>query len=309
MIKHGLIGLLKIASILLISLVLVIRCSTEKQPHDEESSEKSEKSIERVVSLGGAMTEILYGLGAGDNIVGTDFSSLYPKEAQQTPKVGIWRSVTPESVLGLNPDLVAAMPDTGPDATLEKIKESGVNLYKPSADYSVEWTLKTIAELGEILFKEEEASVLKSKIESDLATFKTMQESKENIAEVTTLFIYMKGGKALIVGGNGTTAHSMIKQSGLRNLASNQKEWANVGPEYYLAQRPDFLIVSEQGLASIGGIESLKKSPGIGQMKALQENRVYVVDELAFLGYGPRVVEEQIKLYTYADSLSQILNH
>ena len=63
---------------------------------------------ERVVTLGGSVTEIVYGLGQGARLVGDDQSSLYPPEARRLPSVGYYRAVPVEGVLSLKPDLVLA---------------------------------------------------------------------------------------------------------------------------------------------------------------------------------------------------------
>ena len=56
---------------------------------------------ERVVTLGGSVTEIVYGLGQGARLVGDDQSSLYPPEARRLPSVGYYRAVPVEGVLSL----------------------------------------------------------------------------------------------------------------------------------------------------------------------------------------------------------------
>ena len=61
-----------------------------------------------MVTLGGSVTEIVYGLGQGARLVGDDQSSLYPPEARRLPSVGYYRAVPVEGVLSLKPDLVLA---------------------------------------------------------------------------------------------------------------------------------------------------------------------------------------------------------
>ena len=62
----------------------------------------------RIVSLGGAATEILYALGCGDRIVAVDVTSRYPAATREKPNVGYYRSLSAEGVLALNPDLIVA---------------------------------------------------------------------------------------------------------------------------------------------------------------------------------------------------------
>src|SRR4051812_20647211 len=77
------------------------------------------KDANRIVSVGGAVTEILYELGLKDRIVAVDTTSLYPVEAlKQKPNVGYMRALSAEGVLGLNPSLVLAIDGAGPKETI-----------------------------------------------------------------------------------------------------------------------------------------------------------------------------------------------
>lgn len=60
----------------------------------------------RVVAVGGAVTEIVYDLDAGANLVGVDTSSTYPELARQLPQVGYQRTLAAEGVVFLQPDLL-----------------------------------------------------------------------------------------------------------------------------------------------------------------------------------------------------------
>ena len=81
----------------------------------------SVKDASRIVSIGGAVTEILYALGLKDRVVAVDATSLYPDEAlKQKPSVGYFRALSAEGVLGLNPSLVLAIDGAGPKETVSR---------------------------------------------------------------------------------------------------------------------------------------------------------------------------------------------
>ena len=70
----------------------------------------------KIVSVGGDVTEILYGIGADDQVVATDTTSVYPTAAALTPKVGYVRRLSAEGVLSLEPDLILISGAAGPEA-------------------------------------------------------------------------------------------------------------------------------------------------------------------------------------------------
>jgi ABC-type hemin transport system substrate-binding protein len=86
---------------------------------------------QRIVSIGGAVTEILYRLGHADEIVGVDSTSLYPEEALKTKaNVGYVRALGAEGILSLNPTLVIASEGAGPPDALRLVEQAGVAIVR-----------------------------------------------------------------------------------------------------------------------------------------------------------------------------------
>ncbi len=68
------------------------------------------------------MTEIIYALGLGDRVVGSDISSHWPEEVKQLPRIGYPRTLSAEGILALRPDLLVTTPEAGPPAALEHLR-------------------------------------------------------------------------------------------------------------------------------------------------------------------------------------------
>ena len=92
----------------------------------------------RIVTLGGSVTEIVYALGAGDQVVGVDASSVYPEAATEKPSVGYFRQLPAEGVLSLDPSLVLALEGTGPPTVLDQLRSAGVRV-EVISDGEVVW--------------------------------------------------------------------------------------------------------------------------------------------------------------------------
>ena len=82
--------------------------------HDARNRDVTIADPARIISIGGAITEILYALGFEDRLAGVDATSLYPPAAlRDKPNVGYMRQLSAEGVLGLNPSLVLAVQGSG----------------------------------------------------------------------------------------------------------------------------------------------------------------------------------------------------
>ena len=137
--------------------------------HAVSGGTRAGHALRRIVSMGGTLTEIIYALGAGDQLVGTDASSLYPPEARQLPQVGYYRGFSVEGVASLHPDLVIAAAESGPPQALDGLKRLGIPLeliaLKPDLDHLVE----RIAELAKVLDRKPEGEALVKKLRRQVA--------------------------------------------------------------------------------------------------------------------------------------------
>ncbi|MCX8522141.1 MAG: ABC transporter substrate-binding protein, partial [Rhodoferax sp.] len=104
----------------------------------------------RLVSVGGALTEIVFALQANASLVGVDSTSLYPASAQQLPSVGYARSLSAEGVLALAPTHVIATEDAGPAAVLQQLSAAGIAVTVLAANHRFEGLLERIRRVGEL---------------------------------------------------------------------------------------------------------------------------------------------------------------
>lgn len=248
----------------------------------------------RIVCLGGTVSEIVYELGVGDQIVGVDVSSIYPPSLLKVPKVGYWKRVSAEGILALKPTHVVGMYDAGPDEALKQLEAAGVKVLRIKENFSHDGAMENVKSIAAFIGKKDAGQLMINDME-----MKNSEIDYQNITEPTdakVLFLYVRGAKVFLAGGQSTPADAMISLSGANNIASDLNGWTPVSSEFFVNAEPDLLILPASGLESLGGIEKLKTLPGISSLKAVQNNNVIVVDDNAFLGFGPRMYEELSKL-------------
>ena len=117
--------------------------------HDARDRDVTIDDPARIVSIGGAITEILYALGFEDRLAGVDATSLYPTAAlRDKPNVGYMRQLSAEGVLGLNPSLVLAMQGSGPKETMDVLDAAKVPLVLVPETFSEQGLLDKIKLVG-----------------------------------------------------------------------------------------------------------------------------------------------------------------
>ena len=88
----------------------------------------AEEPAQRIVSVGGSVTEIVYALGQEHRLVARDTTSNAPAAALELPDVGYVRRLSPEGLLSVNPDLILAEDGAGPPEALEVLRDSRIPL-------------------------------------------------------------------------------------------------------------------------------------------------------------------------------------
>ena len=244
----------------------------------------------RLVSIGGALTELVYALGAQGTLVGVDSTSLYPAAAQALPIVGYARTLAAEGLLSLNPSLIVATEDAGPPAVLRQLEAAGVPLHVLAAEHRFEGLIARSLKLGALLDRPAEAQALAMRLAADWrASLATVERLSSTGPAPRVLFILSHGMNQLRIGGQGTAADAMLSYAGARNALQGVTGYKPLTPEAVIAAAPDVILATEQGLLAIGGIDGLLKLPGLAQTPAGRARRVLAPEAMALLGFGPRL--------------------
>jgi len=242
----------------------------------------------RIVALGGTVTEVVYALGAQDQLVGVDQSSTYPAQAlTDKTNIGYYRFLTAEPVLATNPTLVLGTTDAGPAEVISQIEASGVTTLILPVDSSVDGAKAKITAIGQALGKDAAAAGLVSTLESDLASATALVATATSKPKV--MFVLIAGPGTVLVAGSGTEAQTMIEMAGGTNAVTGYPGYVPLTPEAALAANPDVILTMDSGLQGIGGVDGLLALPGLAQTPAGQAKRVVSMEDQLLLGFGPRL--------------------
>ena len=243
----------------------------------------------RVVSVGGAVTEIVYALGLSDRIVAVDSTSLFPEEAKGKPNVGYMRRLAPEPILALEPTLVLAVEDAGPPRVLQQLREAGVPVAMVPDQASPAGVLDKIARVASLLGAERKGEALAARLEAEFASLAAVVERLP--ARPRVLFLLSIGRGAPLAAGRDTAAAAIIELAGGINAVDAYDGYKPLSPEAAVAASPDVLLVSERSLRLLDGRAGVLRIPEIALTPAGRARRVVAMDGLLLLGFGPRTGE------------------
>ncbi|WP_082610245.1 ABC transporter substrate-binding protein [Bosea sp. Root381] len=242
---------------------------------------------ERIVSVGGVITEVIYALGLQDRVVGVDTTSQFPADAlRDKPSVGYVRALSAEGVLSLKPTLVMVVDGAGPPGAVSLLEESGVKIARISDDTSAEGVAAKIEAIGAVLGVAEPASRLAAQTRArfdELATLRSAISKKRRV-----LFVLSLQNGRVLVGGRNSSADAIIRHAGGINVADGIEGYKTITDEAIMAGAPDMILMMRNSSAHNPTAEEVFAMPAFAETPAAKDKRLTRMDGLYLLGFGPR---------------------
>ncbi|QQS43093.1 MAG: hemin ABC transporter substrate-binding protein [Acidobacteriota bacterium] len=278
------------------ALVFILTAATLLAGCSASAGETGKETPARIVTVGGSVTETAFALGAGDLVVATDTSSIFPEKATELPQIGYQRSISAEGVISQNPTLLLVSSEAGPPPALRQIESSGVKVVSIANENTIDGARAQIRKIAEALDRKPKGEELISELDNRLKEAQRCVESIDKRPRV--LFIYARGAGAVNVSGAGTAADSIIGLSGGENAIDGFVGFKPLTPEALVAAAPDVILIPERAMGSIGGLDGVKRLPGLSDTPAFRNGRFVVVDDLLLLGFSPRLGDAILELCT-----------
>ncbi|PWE33369.1 hemin ABC transporter substrate-binding protein [Maritimibacter sp. 55A14] len=240
----------------------------------------------RVIVAGGALTEIVFALGAGGRVVGADSTSTWPEAARALPQVGYFRDLAPEGLLSLTPDLLLAEYGVGPASTLDRLAAAGLRVaIGPDVQRAAEIPRK-IAFAGHELGRERAATALAASFRADLARISGQVARLKRSPRV--LFVLSLQSGAPVVGGAGTAAEEMILCAGGTNAGAEVTGYRPMSREAILAAAPEAVVMMDHQARSLGSAATVFARPEFAATPAARVGRAIALPGAYLVGMGPR---------------------
>lgn len=246
---------------------------------------------QRVVSIGGSITEIVYELGQQHRLIARDTTSTHPEPALDLPDVGYVRALSPEGVLSMNPGLVLAEADTGPPETLDVLREARIPLVLIPDAPTGAGILAKIRAVGAALEAETEAEALARKVAAQLDRARSRSAAIPDDARLRVLFVLSGQGGRLLAAGQGNAAAAVIEMAGATNALDGFDGFKQVSDEAIIAAAPDAILMMTRGGVVMVEDSEILTMPAIAATPAGIEGRVIRMNGQYLLGFGPRTAQ------------------
>ena len=258
-------------------------------PAAVRDADGAQNAPRRIISLVPALTEMLFAIGAGPQVVAVSSYDTYPPEAATRPRVGALLDPDVERVLSLTPDLVAIY---GSQSDLRRqLERAAIPIY----DYrhaALPDILLTIRDLGRVTGHVAGAETVATGIERDLAAVRARVGTT---APLRTVLVFGREPGALrniyASGGLGFLHDMLIAAGGVNVFADLKQQSVQATTELLLTRAPDVILEVREGPAYSGAqvTQAVADWSRLAAVPAVKHGRVHVVSGEGLVVPGPRV--------------------
>lgn len=261
-------------------------CGCRKKNFNENSKGKLSPESDfpvSIISLSPAATEILFSVGAQNQIAAVSDFSDYPPQAQNFPKVGGFdgNTLSLEKILAFKPDFVY-LTNGMHNFLIEKLEQNGVKYYLSDAN-SVSKIFDEISEIGVLTGHKEKSEQVVNSLKNRLEKIQ-----KEQNAAAPSVY-YEVWNAPFMSCGASSFVHDVISLAGGKNIFADLKDsYPIVSEEAIISRNPQYILIPESSLVSQ---EAVKNRIGWKNIDAVKNNRVYIVDDDLLCRPAPRILD------------------
>lgn len=280
--------------VLLMPFALVAKAEAEIRVLDAMGREVVlEQPAKRVVSLAPHITEVVYAAGAGAQLVGVVSYSDYPEPAKALPRVGSSDSISYESLLVLQPDLVLAWGSGNGQETIARLASLGLNVYvhEPKALEDVAASLRVV---GQLTGNSEIAESSAQQFSAELDRLRNRYSGLEAVS-----VYYQIWNEPLLTLNDDHLISDVIRLCGGRNVFADVVPLVSrISVEAVLRADPQVVVASGMDQARPEWLDDWQRW---GSMQAVENAQLYFVPPDLLQRHTPRIMQGAAKLCAALD--------
>jgi iron complex transport system substrate-binding protein len=248
----------------------------------------------RIVSTAPSITEMLYALGLGSNVVGDTTYCTYPADARSKPKIGTFLDPDLERILALRPDLVLVIKN--PIGVTAKLRSLGLRAEELDQD-SVADILSSLRQIGQLTGRDAAAARLTASLRAELDSVRRLAAARPRRSALILVGRAPGTLQGMVGAGPGTFIDELLQIAGASNvLASSPMQYPNVSLEQILTRDPEVILdmgdfAHAEGRPGQPADEIVALWAAYPRLRAVSGHRVQVIASDIFVRPGPRMGE------------------
>ena len=250
-----------------------------------QSEQTAGSKPRRIVSLAPSVTETLFALGAGEQLVGICTFCDFPREVERIDRIGSYLAPNVEAIVAKAPDVVIGVPPNSPEA-VAALRRAGLRVVIVQVDTieQIEAAMRTIAhEAG----RDAQGETLLAELRQRMAAVRARLEGAPQ-----RRVLMVVGQNPLIAVGSGIFLNELITQAhGINIAADTNQQWPRLSLEVAVAKQPEVIIDGSMGSEEKDETQLFGVWQNFPELPAVRNGRLYGRRSYTLLRPGPRLAE------------------
>ena len=239
--------------------------------------------VDRVISLAPNLTEIVFAVGGGGQLVGRTSYCDFPPEAKSVTEVGDTAHPSLEKLITLKPQVVLISTASQLEVFTQQLQNQNIAVFITDP-HDLEGVFRSIEQIGEILGKKEQATTLVQSLRKRTNAVEEAVKQKQPVR-----VFYQLSPEPLYTAGHDSFVTDLMRRAGAISVTADVPgAWPKYSSESALAAKPDAIILPTGGSMGSGNstvAEALRRSP------AVLQGRVYKINDDHLVRPGPRLID------------------
>lgn len=227
--------------------------------------------VRRIVCLTPSVTDTVYAIGGGDEIVGVTNYTIYPSQAKQKPSIGEMLRPSLERIAVLHPDVVIGVATLNDAETIRGVQRMGIPVFLVNAS-GIDGLYSSIASIGRVVGREREATALVAQLRQRESRVRAQAQSSNHPSVFFAISI-----DPCITAGRRAFLTELLTAAGARSVTDDiAQEWINVNIEAIIPRKPRYVLLLKD---SPFGLNEMRQHPGWKSLDAVRMGRVIRIDD------------------------------
>jgi iron complex transport system substrate-binding protein len=227
--------------------------------------------VRRIVCLTPSVTDTVYAIGGGNEIVGVTNYSIYPPQARQKPSIGEMLRPSLERIAVLHPDVVIGVATLNDAETVRGLQRMGIPVFLVNAS-GIDGLYSSIASIGRAMGREHEATALVAQLRQRESRVRAQAQSGNHPS-----FFFAISIDPCITAGRGAFLTELLTAAGARSVTDDiAQEWIHMNVEAIIPRKPRYVLLLQD---SPFGLNEMRQHPGWKSLDAVRMGRVIRIDD------------------------------
>ena len=254
---------------------------------DTTSAAASPGNGKKILSLSPTATEMVYAIGAGDQVVAVDSLSNYPAEAAgKVTKISAFEP-NAEAILGYDPDIVLISNDMNKITEQLKTADPAITVWTGAMANTIDDVYAQITDLGAVTGHEDGATALITRMKADLAA------ATEGVTAPEGASYYYELDNTYYSLTSNTFVGSLLKSTGVTNIADSVEagnDWPQLNAESIIKSNPSVIFLADTKCCQQSAATVADRA-GWDGIDAVRNSQVVELDDDIASRWGPRIVD------------------